>query len=336
MRLKTFHATSLTQALDQVRDHFGQDAAILSTQEHDGGGFTVTAAIDAQLEESQAPAEETKSTPQPPIQENGEHEELADALEHHRIPPGLAQRLLQAAESYEHPNKCTLLAGALKQFLTFEDLTRPGRLTPGQAHLLVGPCGAGKTATLAKLCALARLRGVPTRLATMDFESAGSYEQVAAFAGVLETPLESIGKAKELPALRQAAGEELLIVDTVGTNPFSQDEVLRCAEVVAALGVRPILVLPAGGDPVESAETALIFAELGAKRLIPTRMDACRRLGGVLSAAFAAELTLSAAGVSPMIGNGLSGISPKSLAKALMSLAPTPFSFSSERESRDA
>ncbi len=336
MRLKTFHAGSLTLALDQVREHFGQEAAILSTQEHDGGGFTVTAAIDGDAESAAAtdgaPEGKSKAGAADWSDATDEHDRIADALEHHRIPPGLSQRIVKVTNGLTLSGNQALLTAALQQLLTFEDLIRPGQLAVGQAHLLVGPCGAGKTATIAKLCALARLRGLPTRIATLDFESAGSYEQIAAFAGVLETPLDSIAKPKQLAALREDAGEELLLVDTVGTNPFSQSEILHCAEVVAALGVRPTLVLPAGGDPVESAETALVFAELGAKRLIPTRIDACRRLGGVLSAAFAAELVLAAAGISPMIGNGLSALSAESLAEALMSRAPTPFPFTSSQE----
>ena len=328
MRLKTFHAASLTQALDQVRDHFGQDAAILSTQEHDSGGFTVTAAIDA-TEPAPAAAPVAAPAPEP---EPDEHDEIADALEHHRIPPGLSQRLLNAVGSFPPADKRALLTKALDQLMSFHDITRPGRLSAGQAILLVGPSGAGKTATVAKLCAMAKLRGVPTRIATLDFESAGAQEQIAAFAAVLETPLDCVAEPKRLAGLREAAADSLLLVDTVGTNPFSQQEILRCAEIVAAVGVRPILVLPAGGDPVESAETALVFAELGANRLIATRMDASRRLGGVLSAAFAAELALSAGGVSPMVGNGLSGLSARSLAGALISRAPTPFPFLRKEE----
>lgn len=328
MRLKTFHAANLAQALDQVRDHFGQDAAILSTQEHDSGGFTVTAAIDA-CEPAPVAPPTTAPVPEP---EPDEHDEIADALEHHRIPPGLSQRLLTSITGFGPADKRTLLTKALDQLMGFHDITRPGRLSAGQALLLVGPSGAGKTATLAKLCAMAKLRGVPTRIATLDFESAGAQEQIAAFAAVLETPLDCVAEPKQLARLRQSTKDALLLVDTVGTNPFSQQEIVRCAEIVAALGVRPILVLPAGGDPVESAETALVFAELGANRLIATRMDASRRLGGVLSAAFAAELALSAGGVSPMVGNGLSGLSARGLANALISRAPTPFPFPPKEE----
>lgn len=52
-----------------------------------------------------------------------------------------------------------------------------------------------------------------------------------------------------------------------------------------AAGASILLVLPAGLDPAEAAETARAFLALGARHLLPTRLDAARRLGGVLAGA---------------------------------------------------
>ncbi|MDG1275158.1 MAG: GTPase, partial [Alphaproteobacteria bacterium] len=47
MRLKTFTAPSMTDALRMVKDHFGDDAIIVSSQKGDGGlGVNITAAVD--------------------------------------------------------------------------------------------------------------------------------------------------------------------------------------------------------------------------------------------------------------------------------------------------
>jgi flagellar biosynthesis protein FlhF len=77
-------------------------------------------------------------------------------------------------------------------------------------------------------------------------------------------------------------------------------------------------VLPAGGDPLESAEVAMTYAEAGARQFIATRLDATRRLGGVLSAAHAAELILMGAGVSATIGGGLRALNPLQLARLVL------------------
>jgi len=60
------------------------------------------------------------------------------------------------------------------------------------------------------------------------------------------------------------------------------------------------------------------FSEAGASRLIATKLDISRRLGGVLSAADAGRLALAAAGVSPNIGDGLAPINPVSLARLIL------------------
>ena len=47
MRLKTFSAPSMTEALKIVKEHFGEEAIIVSSKKADNGsGVCVTAAID--------------------------------------------------------------------------------------------------------------------------------------------------------------------------------------------------------------------------------------------------------------------------------------------------
>jgi flagellar biosynthesis protein FlhF len=85
--------------------------------------------------------------------------------------------------------------------------------------------------------------------------------------------------------------------------------------VEAARGA-PVLVLPAGLDAEESAETARAFHLLGCRHLLPTRLDAARRLGGVLAAA-AADLALTEAGIGQEVADGLAPITPAWLAQRL-------------------
>ena len=48
MRLKTFTAPSMAEAMNLVKTHLGADAIIVSTQKGDGGlGVRITAAIEA-------------------------------------------------------------------------------------------------------------------------------------------------------------------------------------------------------------------------------------------------------------------------------------------------
>ena len=65
------------------------------------------------------------------------------------------------------------------------------------------------------------------------------------------------------------------------------------------------------------ADLARAFAVLGARHLLPTRLDAARRLGGVVSAAAEAGLALTEAGTGPGVADGLSPLSPEWLARRL-------------------
>ena len=79
-------------------------------------------------------------------------------------------------------------------------------------------------------------------------------------------------------------------------------------------------MLPAGLDPAEAAETAQAFRALGARHLLPTRLDAARRLGGVLAAA-AAGLALTEAGIGQDPAGDLAPIDPAWLAARLLRVA---------------
>ncbi len=88
-----------------------------------------------------------------------------------------------------------------------------------------------------------------------------------------------------------------------------------------AAGADPVTVLPAGGDAADCAEAAAAFAEIGARRLIVTKIDAARRFGGLLSAAQAGRFALMAASASPNISDPLMPFNPISLARLLLPAA---------------
>ncbi len=310
MRLKTYTAATLFEAMGLVRDRLGDEAVILATQEVEGG-FKVTAALDDD------PGFE---------QEGGSGligaewmSELAERLEAHRVPLGLGDRLLSAAGLVPAAGPAAMLANALETVFDFAPLPfrKPGR-AGGVPLLMLGPPGAGKTATAAKLCAHARLAGRPAHLVSMDTVSAGAREQASAFAEAIGVPLSSAETPEQLRAVvAKIPAERLIVVDTIGANPFREDEVEALAQALRTADALGVLVQPAGGDALEAAESAMVFAAAGARLFVPTRLDAARRFGGVLAAAQAANLSLMAGGVSPSLGSGLRPLTPRGLARLL-------------------
>ena len=135
------------------------------------------------------------------------------------------------------------------------------------------------------------------------------------------------GAGKTLAAKKIAGeffgkGRELPLIDSDGVNPLSLPEMKRLSQFVRQSGAEPILVLPAGIDPMEAAEAAQIFAALGARRMIASRLDTSRRLGSLFSAASSGDLIISALGRSPNPADRLEPATASGLATLLIQLAP--------------
>src|SRR5215472_2789880 len=132
MRLKLYRAASVAEAMERVRCELGEDALIIGTRRV-GEGMEVTAALE--------------NAPDPPIDPASRA-----ALEFHGVPSALRDAL-QAGE----------LAASLADALAFAPLP----LAPGTAPLLVvGPPGAGKTLTVARLATRLVMAGGAPRVIT--------------------------------------------------------------------------------------------------------------------------------------------------------------------------
>ncbi len=270
----------MPEAMATIRAELGEEAVILSTRRV-AGGVEVTVALEPQDEVPPLLAPAPIAAPSP--------------LARHNLPAGLAARLGDGA--------------GLGRHLAFAPLPLDLPL------LLAGPAGAGKTLTAAKLAARLVLSGTPPLLVTADGRRAGAAEQLAALARVLDLELSVAAAPPALAAAltRRRPGQAVL-VDMPACDPFDAAAVRALAALRDAARGRVALVLPAGLDAEEAAEVARAFHLLGARHLLP-RLDAARRLGGVLAAA--AGLALTEAGTGTDVAAGLTPITPEWLAARL-------------------
>ncbi len=309
MRLKSFTADTLPEAMRLIRDALGVDAVILSTQATEtGSGVRVTAALE------ESPLDELYDGSEPASY--FDLDTITESLSFHRVPAGLFDRLIGGTVSLDAQDSVMALAGAMDSEFTFTALPAP--LNP-HPILLAGPPGAGKTATAAKLCARARLAGRGCALITMDTAKSGGLAQAEAFAKALEATLLQADRPEALAdAVSACSDDYFTVIDTTGANPFLESDMARLKEAATAAGAQVILVLAAGGDAAESAETAVAFKNIGATAMIATRLDTARRFGGLLSAAAAGRLDLSAVSESPHIGDPLLPVNPVALARMFL------------------
>ena len=306
MRLKTLVAPDPQQAMAMLRAELGADAIIVATRELADGGVRITGAIeneDLDLAELLAP----------PRRASRAIERLAAMAAHHELPESLRARLLDVASATLDDDPLAALNQALHATFRFEPLALAG----GAPLLLSGPPGAGKTATVAKLAARAVLDGRSVAVATTDTSRAGGLEQLRALLAPLQLRPES---ASEPAALRQLVAQrvaDLLLIDTPGLNPFKPSDLGLLSTLLEASGGQPVLVLAAGLGVADCADIGHTYAALGARRLLATKLDAAKRLGGMLAAA-AAGLAFCEAGIGPTIGQGLSPMTAAGLARLLL------------------
>jgi flagellar biosynthesis protein FlhF len=311
MRLKSFQAKSMSDAMRQVKDALGDEAIIVSTKEAPGGWIRITAAVEQLNPAPPKPAKKEEKF----LDEDAITEMIADAMLKHRVPSAVSDKIISAAAVHPSGDPQKTLARALEETLDFRDLH-------GKKHkplVLVGAPGAGKTLMAAKLAAEAVLNGTRPAVITTDIARAGGVEQLQAFLDILSLPLHQAEDAKTLKTvLARTADAPQVIIDTGGLNPFDPQEMKALAKLLAAADGDPLLVLAAGTDAEESAEIAMTFEVLGVKKLVPTRLDFARRLGGLLTAADRGGLAFTAASHTPQVANGIIRLTPEKLANLLM------------------
>lgn len=295
MRLKLYRARSVTEAMAQVRAELGADALILSTRRA-ADGIELTAALDPDYDPP-APTPPPAPIPAP--------------LAWHGLPPEVAARLTAGP-----------LPETLQALLRFTALP----LTEtGPPLLLVGPPGAGKTLTTARLATRLVLAGQRPLVITADGRRAGAAEELAAYTRLLGISLVVASHPATLArALQHRTEAAPVLIDTTGASPFDPASMDALAALAATANATPLLILPAGQDPHEAADQACAFAAAGARHLLPTRLDLARRFGGIVTAAAAGSLALTEAGTGPGASDGLTPLTPEFLAARLSRTAPTP------------
>lgn len=312
MRLKSYNANSMAEAMALVRAELGDDAIIVSTQRAAGGkGVRITAALEEQdaedaIAEMLAGGNEDSCT-----------ETVRDSFEQHGLPQRLLERLLNAARTSGLSDPTLACASALEAGFAFAPLPDHGAPRP---FMMVGPPGVGKSIAVAKLAARSVLKQRHVGVITADGMRAGAVEQLAAFTRILQIDLVT---ARGPETLQRAVDDamdqfDVVFIDSPGINPFKQRDLEFLQTLTEAADVEPILVMAAGGDAIEAAEIGEAFGSIGATRLFATRLDMTRRMGAVLAAADAAQLMFCDVSVSPHVAQGLCPVSPIALARLIV------------------
>jgi flagellar biosynthesis protein FlhF len=210
-------------------------------------------------------------------------------------------------DNVEHDKAHLFMRRVIADFIP---VAAPIQLDPNKVQVtaLVGPTGVGKTTTIAKLAAYAKLNlKQKVALLTLDTLRTGGIDQLQQYAQVLQVPIHIIITAEDLKnALQFYQDRSLILIDTPG---YQQQEGERLEKLGALLEELPLvethLVLPATAKPRDLAEVAQRFEKLHPSRLIFTKLDETCTYGPILSTLVRAKRPISYLGTGQEVPQDL-------------------------------
>ncbi len=157
----------------------------------------------------------------------------------------------------------------------------------GQIQVLVGPTGVGKTTTIAKLAARAKINEQKrVGLVTLDTFRIAAVDQLQKYARIIGLTLEVVSDPVEFrSAIRGFRRDktDLVLVDTAGRGHRDELKMGELREVLSVVPEAEIhLVLSATTERRTLAKAAERFVPLGAHRVILTKLDETESFGSLL------------------------------------------------------
>lgn len=358
MRIKSYFAHSVQEAIDKARLELGPDAMLMNSRKTDPelrqlGTYEVVFGLadNPAASEPLAPPSQALSVPNSDVlieeiaelrrqietvkrsvsrpataRNSGETEELQTRLSEN-FSEDTAQEIIHAAEPRVTTGKQSWSA-AIAEEIEKRFQISPGIGTDGggpRILVLVGPPGAGKTTTLVKL---ALKYGVasrnPIQMLSTDTLRVGGSDQLGAYARILGVGFQAIHSTASLAAaLEENYSKKLIFIDTPG---YSAGNIGEAAELTRFLATQPNidvqLVLPATLRIGAALRTIKRFNGFHAGKLIFTHFDEAEGAGALVELAMRMKLPISYLGTGQQIPDDLEEASKPKLTAGLSNFAP--------------
>jgi len=166
-----------------------------------------------------------------------------------------------------------------------------------QVIVCVGPTGAGKTTTLAKLAARARLDfGRSVAVISLDTFRVGAIEQWQRYSRLIGTPFSVARNEADFERALVGSTAELVLVDTSGRHVADTDEtwpLVRCLPSVTKHELHVLVVLPAFLRGRDAEHVSRSYADVRPSGSVITKLDETSEVGGVMQAILTGDVPLA-------------------------------------------
>ncbi|MFL9582020.1 AAA family ATPase [Stenotrophomonas sp. AB1(2024)] len=169
-------------------------------------------------------------------------------------------------------------------------------LEAGGVIALVGPTGAGKTTTIAKLASrFAEAHAArDVALVTTDTGRIGAREQLYGFGRQLGIAVHEASSGSDLTQLLERLKDyKLVLIDTAGLGPRDRALAAQLQWLRAAPQIRTLLVLPANTSFGDMDEVVRRFSAANPQGVVLSKLDETGRFGTALSVAVGHHLPIT-------------------------------------------
>lgn len=183
----------------------------------------------------------------------------------------------------------------------------------------VGPTGVGKTTTLAKLAARARLDlGRSVAVMSLDSFRVGAAEQWQRYASLMGIPLHLVHEAATFRRALRDTRADIVLVDTAGRSAHSVGSVLaESLRGISQVRVNVALVVPAWLRANDAERVVEGYSDPALTHVIVTKLDETQQIGGALHASMPRRLPLAYLCNGPRVPEDISDASRDAVLAAL-------------------
>jgi flagellar biosynthesis protein FlhF len=316
MHLKRYRRKTVKEALRAVREDLGPEALVLSTRMVPAAGMRGWFGARA--------VEVTAAADRPPMSED-RHLDARKVVAAQRGEQGIAARLEAAgidadlarevARAQPAAGRRGATTAALRRTLA-ERLAALAAQDDAYApvEVFIGPPGAGKTTTIAKIAAQERARnGRRLGLVAADGFRVGAVEQLRLYADILGSSLTVARTPAELEEALDNARRPLLL-DTAGRSPSDEASRDMLRVLSARSDVRTHLVLAASTPPDLAKRLFDRFEDAHPSRVVLTKLDEAESLAPLMPVLRDRQLPISYLGTGQNVPEDLQRATPPAIA----------------------
>ncbi len=323
MQVKQFRQPTVRDAFQAIRDEFGPDALVLSSELVNARGWrgwvgmrevqvTASAPDGWSAEAEGRPAVQARRSADMPAGAGS----LAARLMAAGLDPALAEAVAAGVPVRQQRNMTAeavrlALAGHLRALAAGDEAF-------ARVEVFIGPPGVGKTTTIAKIAAQEKVRRKRTvGVVAADAFRAGAVEQLRTYAAIIGAPFRTARTIEEMDqAIEQS--RQTLLVDTAGRSP-KDDDIRDVRRLLGSRrGVRTHLVIPAETSVASAKRIVDRFADAQPDRVVVSRLDEAESPQALLAWLFERGLPVSYVTTGQRVPDDLERATPAVLAAALL------------------